>query len=59
MSYLKYEKIEIIFIYGEACQYLREATRIYQKGFPDYISRSTYANIIKIFRKIDNVERNV
>ncbi|KAK2578394.1 hypothetical protein KPH14_012645 [Odynerus spinipes] len=58
MRYSKEDKIDMIFVYGESRQCLREAVRLYKDRFPNRNcpSVSVYHNLIKKFREIGSVD---
>ena len=53
MFYARAEKVHMVFIYGEYCQNMRAAMRVYAERYPDFTtpSRSTFANIIQTFKE--------
>lgn len=57
MRYTKAEKVDLIFIYGECRQNVRESIRLYAERFPDRAipSRSVFADIIKTFQETGSV----
>lgn len=57
--YSKEEKINMIFIYGESGQCLRQAVRMYRGRFPDRNcpSRSAHSEIVKVFKETGSVDK--
>ena len=61
MRYTKAEKVQnMIFVYGECRQIMREAVRLYAERFPDrvYPSFSVFSNIVQTFQETENVIKN-
>ena len=55
---MKAEKVDMIFVYGECRQIMREAVRLYAKRFPDRVhpSFSIFSNIVQTFQEIGSVD---
>ncbi|KYN04951.1 hypothetical protein ALC62_04167 [Cyphomyrmex costatus] len=58
MRYTKAEKVDMIFVYGECRQIMREAVRLYTERFPDRVhpSFSVFSNIVQTFQETGSVD---
>ena len=58
MHYTKADKVDMIFVYGECRQIMREAVRLYAERFPNRVHPSffVFSNIVQTFQEIGSVD---